>query len=178
MELLYHIDSLIVATAVTLTLLAMHSDYRQRIIPNYLTLPAIAIGFLLNAANNGWHGVLISFLGFLLGVGLMFLPFILGRMGGGDVKFMGALGALFGAFPVLNIFLFTSLAGGLFAIIVALLNQRLLATLKNVWILVSSILIYRCPAWKSDILKTSIHIPYGFAIGAGTFCYLLIGNIV
>jgi prepilin peptidase CpaA len=178
MDSLYHIDSLRIAIAVTLTLLAMHSDYRQRIIPNYLTLPAIIIGFLLNAAYNGWHGVLISFLGFLLGVGLMILPFLLGRMGGGDVKFMGALGALFGAYPILNIFLLTTLAGGLFAIIVALLNHRLLSTLKNVWILVCSILIHRCPAWKSDILKTSIHIPYGFAIGAGTFCYLFIGNLV
>lgn len=178
MDSLYHIDSLRIAIAIALTLLAMHSDYRQRIIPNYLTLPAIITGFLLNATYNGWHGLLTSFLGFLAGIGLMLLPFLMGRMGGGDVKFMGALGALFGALPVLNIFLLTSLAGGLFAAIVALLNHRFLSTLKNVWILVISILLHKCPAWKSDILKASIHIPYGFAIGAGTFCYLLTGNLV
>jgi prepilin peptidase CpaA len=178
MDSLYQAHNLTIAAAVTLTLLAVHSDYRQRIIPNYLTLPAIALGLVLNTACNGWQGLFTSFLGTLLGIGLMILPFLFGRMGGGDVKFMAALGAIFGAYPVLNIFLYTSLAGGLFAIVVAILNHRLLATLKNVWVLVSAVLVYRCPAWKSDVLKTSIHIPYGFAIGAGTFCYLLIGNIV
>ncbi|HEQ97727.1 MAG TPA: prepilin peptidase [candidate division Zixibacteria bacterium] len=172
------IDNLVIAAAILLTLLAMHSDYRYRIIANRLTLPAIVLGVLLNTLVSGWHGLLFSLLGLFAGVGLMIIPYTLGRMGGGDVKFMGALGALLGGYSVLNIFLYTTLAGGILALIVAIFNKQLRATLKRIWLIVCAIFISRCFVLPAEQMKKSIHIPYGIAIGLGTFCYLLAGKIV
>lgn len=171
-------DNLVIAVAILLTLLAMHSDYRHRIITNRLTLPAIALGIFLNILVNGWSGLLFSLLGLFVGIGLMIIPYTLGRMGGGDVKFMGALGALLGGYSVFNIFLYATIAGGILAIIVAVFNKQLRATLKRIWSIIYAIFISRCLVLPSDLMKKSIHIPYGIAIGIGTFCYLLVGKII
>ena len=88
------ISMLINDSVIALTLLCMFSDYRRRIIPNFLTLPAMALGLILNLMGRGWiNGSLFSIPGLLAGIGLLLLPFVFGQMGGGDVKLMGALGA-------------------------------------------------------------------------------------
>ena len=170
---------LIGASVVALTLLCMFSDYRRRIIPNYLTLPAMALGLTLNLIGHGWfHGFLFSFAGMLAGIGLLRLPFMFGSMGGGDVKLMGALGSFLGAYAILNVFIYTTLAGGAFALIVAIYNESLVATVKKVWLLAKCMFLFRSPATGAALFQNSIKIPYGLAIGAGTFCYLIIGKIV
>jgi prepilin peptidase CpaA len=171
-------DKTVVIAAVLLTLLAMHSDLRKRIIANNLTLPAIVVGVLLNTLGNGWHGLLFSLIGCIVGIGIMLLPWMMGGMGGGDVKYMGALGALLGGHPVVNIFLYAAIAGGIFALGVAAYHKTLIATLKKVWVIMCCVLLFKTPAWRSDLLKQSISIPYGLAIGAGTFFYLIVGNVV
>ena len=98
-------NELIAVTVVLVVLLAMYSDFRWRKIPNCLTLPAIALGFVLNFLGNSWNGLIFAFFGLLVGMGLLMLPYLLGGMGGGDVKFMGALGALLGSYSILNVFL-------------------------------------------------------------------------
>jgi prepilin peptidase CpaA len=178
MDLSYLANKLVIIAAVLLTLLAMHSDLRKRIIANKLTLPAIAVGVLLNTFGNGWHGLLFSILGLIAGIGIMLLPWMMGGMGGGDVKFMGALGALLGGYPVVNIFLYSAIAGGVFAMAVAIYHKTFIATLKKVWAIVCCVLLFKTPAWRSDLLKQSISIPYGLAIGAGTFFYLIVGKVV
>ena len=63
----------ITITVVALVLLAVFSDLRWRKIPNCLTLPAIALGLLLNFLGNSWNGLLFSFIGFLIGIILVLL---------------------------------------------------------------------------------------------------------
>jgi len=161
-----------------LVLLAIYSDLRWRKIPNCLTLPAIALGFLLNFLGNSWNGLVFSFFGLLVGMGLLMLPYLLGGMGGGDVKFLGALGAMLGSYSVLNIFLYTTLVGGAIAIAVIIANKRLVETIKKVWLLLKCIFLFRAPLAGAGLFKKSLAIPYGLAIGTGTFIYLVAGNIV
>src|SRR5690348_3845619 len=71
-------------------------DVRTRRIPNALTAPMIAIGAVLNGVHAGMPGVAYSAAGLLLPIAILFLPFALGGIGGGDVKMMGAVGALVG----------------------------------------------------------------------------------
>jgi prepilin peptidase CpaA len=156
----------------------MYSDLRWRKIPNCLTLPAIALGFVLNFLGNSWNGLIFAFFGVLLGMGLLMLPYLLGGMGGGDVKFMGALGALLGSYAILNVFLYTTLVGGAIAIVVAIANKSLVETFKKIWLLLKCIFLFRAPLAGAGLFKKSIAIPYGLAIGAGTLLYLVMGKIV
>ena len=171
-------NELIAVTVVLVVLLAMYSDLRWRKIPNCLTLPAIVLGFFLNFLGNSWNGLIFAFFGLLVGMGLLMLPYLLGGMGGGDVKFMGALGALLGSYSILNVFLYATLVGGAIAIVVAIANKNLLDTLKKVWLLLKCIFLFRAPLAGTGLLKKSIAVPYGLAIGAGAFIYLVAGSII
>jgi prepilin peptidase CpaA len=168
----------ILVIVVLLVLLAMYSDFRWRKIPNCLTLPAIALGFFLNFLGNSWNGLIFAFFGLLVGIGLLILPYLLGGMGGGDVKFMGALGAMLGSYSVLNVFLYATLIGGAIAMVVAIANKSLVDTLKKVWLLLKCIFFLHAPLAGAGLFKKSLEIPYGLAIGTGAFVYLVAGKIV
>ena len=177
-NLSFNTNGPILVVIIGLVLLAMYSDLRWRKIPNCLTLPAIALGFLLNFLGNGWNGVIFAFFGLLLGMGLLMLPYLLGGMGGGDVKFMGALGALLGSYAILNVFLYTTLVGGGIAIAVAVANRSLIEMLKRMWLFLKCVFLFRAPSTGALVFKKSPTMPYGVAIGAGTLLYLVMGKIV
>jgi len=68
---------------------------------NWLTYPAILAGLAMGAVRGAaggaaWDGFTNSALGFGFGFGVLFLAYVLGGMGGGDVKLMGAVGAFLG----------------------------------------------------------------------------------
>ena len=73
------------------TAIAAIWDYRQHRIPNNLTLPVFFAGWVYQAAFHGWPGIGNAAGGFLVGFGVLFLLWIVGGGGGGDVKLMGAL---------------------------------------------------------------------------------------
>ena len=171
-------EPILITVIVVIISLALYTDLRWRKIPNCLTLPAIALGFIMNFLGNSWNGLVFAFFGLLVGMGLLILPFMLGAMGGGDVKLLGALGALVGSYSVFNIFLYTSLVGGVIAIIAALANKNLLDTFKKMWLFLKCLFLFRAPEAGTSGFKKSVPMPYGVAIGAGTFLYLIGGKIV
>jgi prepilin peptidase CpaA len=174
----FMIDKLIVVVAASVSLLAMYTDFRWRIIPNRLTLPVIIMGLVLNLAGNGWQGLLFSFIGFIVGFGLMLLPYLIGGMGAGDVKLVAALGALLGGYAILNVFLFATIIGGVLATSVALRNRRLIKSLTNLYYIVAGFFLYRSVSTSRQFADKSIKVPYGIAVGSGLFLYLLFGAIV
>jgi len=178
MNLLFNEKELALILVVALVLLASYSDLRWRKIPNCLTVPAIALGFFLNFQGNSWNGLISACLGLLVGIGLLMLPYLLGGMGGGDVKLMGALGVMLGSYPVINVFLYASLVGGAIAIGVAIANRSLIETLKKGWLFFKCIFLFQAPLAGASLFKKSLAIPYGLAIAAGTLIYLVAGKIV
>lgn len=78
------------------TLLTAVRDLRTRKIPNVLTLPMFAAGLVYQAAVHGGSGLADAGLAFLLGFGTLFVLWIIGGGGGGDVKLMGALSVWLG----------------------------------------------------------------------------------
>lgn len=81
-------------------------------IPNPLNLSLIMSSLLYHGLASGASGVGTTLLGLLLGGALLMIPYLLGGMGGGDVKALAALGALLGPAAIFQIFLFTGLIGG------------------------------------------------------------------
>lgn len=78
------------------TLAAAITDMRTRRIPNKLTVPVFFAGLLFQGIFNGGPGLLDALYGFGIGFGLLFVLWIIGGGGGGDVKLMGALAVWLG----------------------------------------------------------------------------------
>ncbi len=93
-------------------------DIEHQIIPDIITLPGIPLGLAAGSYMNGW---LDSVLGLALGGGMFWLLAegyfrLRGKMGmgGGDIKYIAAAGALMGWVQVLFIIFIGALAGGIF----------------------------------------------------------------
>ena len=78
------------------TAVAMGWDLRTRRIPNGLNVASLALALAVHAGFGGWNGLLFALGGFATGFGILFVLWLMGGGGGGDVKLMGAVGAWLG----------------------------------------------------------------------------------
>jgi prepilin peptidase CpaA len=89
-------STVLVLVAAVFTAVAAGWDLRTRRIPNKLTLPVFALGWVYQGMDRGWTGLADAGLGFLVGFGILFILWVVGGGGGGDVKLMGALSVWLG----------------------------------------------------------------------------------
>ncbi len=83
-------------------------DVKTRRIPNWLNVTALVAALIFHATTQGWNGVLHALAGFAVGFGVLFVLWLIGGGGGGDVKLMGALGAWLGPLSTLFVFLLST----------------------------------------------------------------------
>lgn len=95
--------------AIALSVVALVWDVRTRRIPNAVTVSALLAALLFHGITGGWSGLAFALGGFGAGFGLLFVLWLVGGGGGGDVKLMGALGAWLGAPLILIVFLGSAL---------------------------------------------------------------------
>jgi prepilin peptidase CpaA len=127
------------AVALVVTLIACVTDIRTRRIPNILTFGAAAAAFLFHFTTEGLSAGGLSVAAWLVGI-LIFLPFFLvGGLGAGDVKLVGAVGAWLGTpSAALWVAIYTGLAGGVMAIIVMLLRGFAKTAFNNMRFMLTS----------------------------------------
>lgn len=87
------------------TLATAYTDIRSRRIPNAITAPMCLAGLVYQFVFFGGQGVIDGLLGFSVGFGILFVLWMIGSAGGGDVKLMGGLGAWLGAPLTLRVLL-------------------------------------------------------------------------
>lgn len=101
-----------VLLVLALVVLCCITDIRLRRIPNAVLLPTLMSALFLNALGGGLAGFIDSLGGLLVGT-LMLMPmYLLGRMGAGDLKLLGVVGALLGTWGALVAGFATMMAGG------------------------------------------------------------------
>ena len=156
------------------TSLSVFFDIFVRKIPNWLVLTGLAGGLLFNSVQ-GLHAFYNSVFGLLLGVAIFFVPFALGYVGAGDVKYFGVVGSLLGFQYLPRVFFYTILTGGLLAVVAIAYNRTNLSIssfLKTVWFDCKLVVFSLGRTLPNDInakaLKGAITIPFGVAIGLGT----------
>jgi len=151
-------------------------DLRRGTVYNWLTYPAIAAGLALGAiegaaAGDTLDGLLNHVLGLGFAFGVLFVAYLLGGMGGGDVKLMGAVGALVGWPAALHAVFYSFVVGAAVGLIGAVWRGRLWAALRRLWM---AIRILPLPTTTLDeATGTPAHrVPFGFAVCVGTLWYL------
>src|SRR4051794_4055615 len=93
----------------SLTLIAFYIDIRHHIIPNWLTVSGILLGLIYHLSTAGIEGFVYSISGFIVGLGLLFILYLFGAIGAGDVKLFAAYGAIAGMEFVFQSLIYTLL---------------------------------------------------------------------
>ena len=163
---------LIAAGMLAVALIAGWTDFRSRRIPNWLTVPAFALGVASNTYFYGWGGLKTSLLGALVGLGLL-LPFVLLRsLGAGDWKLAGALGAFTGSSLLINLLLLSLLVAGVMAMMLIIYKRRVRETLRNIGHILVSLVTFQLPGHRVSLDNPeSLKVPYGVALALSVVLY-------
>jgi prepilin peptidase CpaA len=147
-------------------------------IPNWITLPALLTGIAYFSLARGYDGFLFSLSGALTGFALLFIPYVIGGSGAGDVKLMAAVGSFLGPKGVFVVFLVSCVFGGVYALLLMASRGMLLDALRRYGRILKTFLttrhlIYIPPSQREKQLK----ICYGLAIALGTASYWVWGAL-
>lgn len=95
---------------------AIVDDITRRRVSNWIPLLAFLSGMFLQTIEKGWRGSLSGLAGTVVGASAFLVFYLMGGMGGGDIKLLASFGAMLGSMRVLEAALWTGACGGLFAI--------------------------------------------------------------
>jgi len=146
-------------------------DLSIRKIPNWLIALGLASGVILNAFQ-GSGSLNQSILGFIVGIAVLIVPFALGWIGAGDVKFFGVIGALLGVSLLPRVFFYSALVAGIIALGYLAFGLASLSRFKAFWMDIKTALLT-----FGHVLPDPVHVrtkasggsvPWGVAFAAGT----------
>jgi len=148
-------------------------DLRQRRIPNALTYTAMAAGIFYWSYLNGLNGFTHGTVGLFLGIGLLIVFYLMGMMGAGDVKLMGAVGSFLGPKGVFIAFLYSAIVGGLYALLVLARHKALKQTASRYGFMAKGYMttgqLFYIPPEEGKLPPLC----YGLAISLGTGIHVL-----
>jgi prepilin peptidase CpaA len=169
-----------ICIACVVTAIAVWFDCRERRIPNRLVFTGMIAGLVIGLASGGIKGLAWSALGILAGMAILFVPFAMGGIGAGDVKLLGAIGAILGARGALFSMLYGAVAGGLISIIILARHGHLEFFMISVLVWIAGFIGYVIPGSigrslrtlkytkaPSYLPKSGLSIPYSVAIAIG-----------
>ena len=144
------------------------TDVRDGRIPNWLTFSLAAFGMGVLSWEHGWDGFLSSLGGLGMGLACLMFFYIKGGMGAGDVKLLGAIGAILGPGQVVIAFAFAAMLGGLYSL--ALLSNQ--GGLRHAWdrvfLILSTLKVTRTLPVTGGQIPTEPKLRYALVLGLGT----------
>jgi len=170
-------NNLLIFILLTLLMISAITDILFKKIPNWLTLPTLVAGGVIHSLINGAEGFFFSLQGIGAGFGLLFLFYLLGAMGAGDVKLMAAIGSFVGPKEVFMIFILATALGGIYALGLLLIKGYLWQTMKRYGNIIKVFLftrqiVYIPPPEREKKMKLC----YAVAVALGTAVFKLSGN--
>ncbi|MDH3394272.1 MAG: prepilin peptidase [Desulfobulbaceae bacterium] len=174
-------DPLVAIASLFFIVICLTDTLKSKILNSSNLLMCLS-GLTYQIYTNGTGGLISAGLGLLAGLALLIIPYILGGVGGGDIKALAALGTLVGPIEVFQIFIYIGLIGGVIAILHYLfaLNRE---ELKIRWV-----------GWKTSLLalfctkkpwlfmpsdpQSKLRFPYAAAITLGFFAFSTWGGLI
>jgi prepilin peptidase CpaA len=163
--------SLLILAAVLVV--AVYVELKERRIPNWVTLSGMALGLLVGYLHGNacfWS----SLGGLAMGFGFLFIFYVFGGVGGGDVKLMGASGALMGSSLIKPALFYTAMIGAFLAVMILIWR-------KDFWARIGWGL--RCLAfWRKETRQqparsAPVTVPYGVAIAMGCLLAVFVKSL-
>ncbi|MDP3920547.1 MAG: A24 family peptidase [Candidatus Omnitrophota bacterium] len=154
-------------------------DHRYRKVPNLLTLPMALAGILFQTVTAGSDGFMASLAGFALGIALLYIPFALGGMGGGDVKLLAAIGAFVGPIILLHVFLASAVMGGVLSAVEITRSKAWRMTWEGLKYRMFYFLTYHRMPSETEVPFTSepLRIPYAITMLCGYLSLCVLGGL-
>lgn len=150
------------------------TDIAWRKVPNAITFPLAAFGILYHFYVSGWGGLIFSTTGILAGAILLVIFYLMGGIGAGDVKLMGAVGSILGPVNVFYAFVYCALLGGIYSIVV-LYRYNILRTSMEKCVS-APVDYFRTGCWfwsPSPAARKLPRLRYAIAISLGTGIHVL-----
>ncbi|MGI8743506.1 MAG: A24 family peptidase [Bryobacteraceae bacterium] len=101
--------------AVVVGCAAIVDDLARRRVSNWIPLAALVSGLALQSVEKGWQGTVYAFLGACTGAAAFLIFYLMGGLGGGDIKLISGFGAVLGPSQVLVAALWAAACGGIIA---------------------------------------------------------------
>ncbi len=164
---------------VTITLVvAAVIDGLQLKVPNWITFPMIASGWVYSAVLSpyaGWEGLMYSLIGTAVGLALLLPAYAIGGMGAGDVKLMAGVGAWVWGVTTLYAFAASAVIGGVIAVAMVVFRNGWQKHHGQFWMIWNEILTVKNPEALAEIAAERkprmMLLPYGIPIAIGSIAY-------
>lgn len=152
-------------------------------VPNKLTFPFIATGYVYNVAAYGWgEGLQIAFLGMCVGLATLLPFYSLNWMGAGDVKMMAGMGAWLGPAVCWWGFVYTVFIGAGLAILMTLYQGAFKKHYRQFMMIWTETVTLKDPRKIAEIAaerKPSMYLlPYGIPICIGSIAYFFVEGML
>lgn len=155
-----------------LTSIAFITDIRHCRIPNWLTFSGVWGGLLYHGVLEGMKGVLFSVFGLLFGLVLLFILYLFGAIGAGDVKLFAAYGAIAGMEFVTHSMVYAVLYAGLIGMAILIVQKKLLQ--RMLWIfhaLFSFLIMKELLVFHNIPQNQMLRFPFMWAVLPAIFTY-------
>lgn len=152
---------------------ALFTDIRWMRIPNWITLPALIGGLLLQLIINGWQGLLFSLCGSGAGFLLLLIMYFIGAVGAGDVKLFAAIGAWTGVLFSLQVIVYSVLLGAVVGWIIILYRRETGRRLRSIISRTAGFLLLRNVSPVKGREGELLRFPFMLAVFPGFICAYL-----
>lgn len=161
---------------------AAYIDGKQLRVPNWLTFPMIAAGFVFNGWVAGWLGLENAFVGMVVGLACLLPLYAVGGMGAGDVKLMAGIGAWLGASVTWAAFVATTIVGALMAVWMVARRKSFAHHYAYFLMIFTEFLHIKNPRELSQIAAerkpSMLLLPYGIPICIGSIGYFFYAGMI
>ncbi len=140
-------------------------------IPNWLTYPAIIMGLLIALVPGYGMGIANSLLGLLVAFLPTLILFMMGSIGGGDVKLLAAMGAILGYPLIVDVMFYAVVVGAAIGMLMIVWTGRVIRTLKE---FKGLIMMFIYPGLKAEVPAQDLRTPFGVAVALGTLWAIFI----
>ncbi|MDD5747467.1 MAG: A24 family peptidase [Actinomycetota bacterium] len=155
---------------------SIYFDLKFGRVPNLLCGAGLATGLALSIATKGLSGLEESIIGSALGFVILIIPFLLHMVGGGDVKFLSAAGAIVGWRALWPSFLLGSFMGGVIALLLMVWKDRSLFPLRKRIVLILNG-VWHQPESMKQTTRVPL-IPYALPLSLGLLLFNSMYKIV
>ncbi len=113
----------LIGLSLVIGLAASIEDLWRRRVSNVIALSAFVSGVAAQMWLHGLTGLWDSLLGTVIGFGVFLIFFLMGGMGGGDIKLMAGFGAILGSKLIVVAAMMTAIVGGLMALVYLIVKK-------------------------------------------------------